>query len=294
MKSLKTLLFAFAGIALPTLVQAASPIRYVQISTNTLTRQSGTLVVQGANISTATISSMTLTNVSVTNVSVSSLTATDATINRSTATFGNIGTLIVSNPVSSFTITNAAISSATIQNATVAIATVTTSLSMNAQRILNQADGVASTDSASFGQVHLMQIPQFASETTGATTASTAFILFGSTLTITPTSASSKIAIFGVAPCNVGSATDGHSVALGVGRNGTALFTRAASPANFVTGGVSTALVTSLSFFYLDSPATTSATRYQLMMASGTGDTATCGATAGAGLSTFIMVMEVK
>lgn len=57
----KLFLIALAILA-PTLAHAFSPVRYVQISTNTLSRQSGTAVISGIDVSTITSSSTTLIN----------------------------------------------------------------------------------------------------------------------------------------------------------------------------------------------------------------------------------------
>ncbi len=84
--------------SLPGMAHAFSPVRNVQISTNTLTRQSGTAVIAGVDVSTATISSAT-----VTNLSVSSMTSTlpmsnrkitglsSGTVNTDAATYGQVG-----------------------------------------------------------------------------------------------------------------------------------------------------------------------------------------------------------
>ena len=186
------------------------------------------------------------------------------------------------------------ISSGTIRDFTVHRATVTTSLAMSGKKILNLADGTATTDAVAFGQLHLKQIPKFASEATGGSTTSSSFVSTGAVVSITPTSASSKIAIFGLAPCGVATSTDGHTASLGIARNGTELFSRSASPSVIVTGGQSSTHIIPLPIFFLDSPATTSATTYQLMIASGAGSTVNCGGVAGAGLNTYIMVMEVQ
>jgi len=235
---------AVAAIALaPTAAHSFSQVRQVQISTNTLTRQTGTAVIAGVDVTTATVSTATITSAAITNLAVSSMTTT---------------------------------------------------LPMSARKITGLADGTASTDAAAFGQVHFMQIPLFGSEATGGSTSSSSFIAFGSTITITPTSSASKIFVIGEAPCLVPTSTDGHTVALGIARNSVAIFSRNNSPGTMITGGTNSAHAVPIPIFYLDSPATTSATTYQLMLASGAGDTVTCGGATGTGLNSYIMAFEVK
>jgi hypothetical protein len=94
---------AVAVIALaPSLAHAFSAVRQVQISTNTLTRQTGTAVVAGIDVSTATISSGTITNATL---GVSSMTTTlpmsarkitglaNGSVSTDAAAFGQIPTI---------------------------------------------------------------------------------------------------------------------------------------------------------------------------------------------------------
>jgi hypothetical protein len=60
---MKKLLIALVLMLSCRMAHAVAPIRYVQISTGTLTRQTGTAVVAGINASTGTVSSMTITGV---------------------------------------------------------------------------------------------------------------------------------------------------------------------------------------------------------------------------------------
>lgn len=82
---LKRFLIFGAVILCPTLGSAAT-VRLVNISTNTLTRQLGSIYVGGANISTATVSSATITV-----ATIPTLTATTITVTTITPT-GIIGT----------------------------------------------------------------------------------------------------------------------------------------------------------------------------------------------------------
>jgi hypothetical protein len=154
------------------------------------------------------------------------------------------------------------------------------------KKITGLANGTAASDAAAFGQIHLASLPLFGSETTGGTTTSTSFVDKGATVTITPTSASSKILVFAVAP--VRNSAGAGVATLGVSRAGTDLVSTTNSP----TRAEGTSMQT-LSFFYLDSPATTSATIYQIRLASNGGNTASIGSSAATGAATFICVVEV-
>lgn len=92
---MRKLLAALVAILVPSLAHAFSPVRYVQISTNTLTRQSGTAVFTGLNVSTETISTSTVTNLTVSsNTMLSGATFYQgANIDFSSATQVNISTV---------------------------------------------------------------------------------------------------------------------------------------------------------------------------------------------------------
>ncbi len=166
-------------------------------------------------------------------------------------------------------------------------------LAMGAAKITGLLAGTTSTDAVNFSQLHLMQIPVFASETTGGSTTSSSFVTAGASASITPTSTSSKILIMGVATINVATSSESHTGHLGIARGGSQLFARAAAPTVQVTGGQSAAASFPHTIFYLDSPATTSSTTYQLMIASGAGSTVNMGAAVGAGIATYILLAEV-
>lgn len=166
-------------------------------------------------------------------------------------------------------------------------------IAMGAAKITGLADGTATTDASTYNQVHLRQIPVFGSETTGGTTTSATFVTGGASASITPTSTSSKILIIGVAMVNVQTSTDSHSGAMGIARAGNALYARTAAPNTQVTGGQTSAACFPHTLMYLDSPATTSSTTYQLMFASGAGSTVAFGGAAATGSSTFILLCEV-
>ena len=175
-------LFAAAVLILGMSAAAhATPIRYVQISTNTLPQQSGSINIQGATISTTTVSSATLTNATIGNATItsayipaistttiSSATITNATISTGKITTGTFTTATISTTtISSATITNAtvtgtatlgtanittgnittgsitsaAISTMTVSSATITQATVTSTATFNGAMALNGSAG---------------------------------------------------------------------------------------------------------------------------------------------------------
>lgn len=133
----------------------------------------------------------------------------------------------------------------------------------------------------------------FSSETTGGSTTSGTFVAMGASQSITPTSASSKILIIGVGFLTDDTSSDGHQAVLGLGRGGTAIWSRSGSPFRYHTGGTSATYGVSIPLFYLDSPATTASTTYQLMVASGAGSNILLGGAAATGVATYILLAEV-
>lgn len=71
--------FVFFGLT-ASLHAVGSPVRYVQISTNTLNKQSGNINIAGATISTATISSFTVTSEQITTSNITTATITNLTV----------------------------------------------------------------------------------------------------------------------------------------------------------------------------------------------------------------------
>lgn len=159
-------------------------------------------------------------------------------------------------------------------------------LKMGGNKITSLGNGTASTDAAAFGQVHMPSIPVFASETTGGSSTSTSFADKGATVSITPSSVSSKIAVWAVAPAN-GSAANTVTI-LGVSMAGTDLVTTTTSPCR--SQGTT---IQSLTFFYLSSPASTSSITYTVRMANNGTGTSNIGGSAATGAATQIMVWEV-
>lgn len=104
---MRKLLLLATIFCIPAVCQAAFPTRTVMISTNTITRQLGTSVIQGLNVSTTTVSSNTVTNQTVIN----------QTVTLSTFTSINTATFIPSLPISSATVNSITIGTTTISGA---------------------------------------------------------------------------------------------------------------------------------------------------------------------------------
>jgi hypothetical protein len=110
--------FIFAVLFLAPGLASAASTRLVQISTNTLTRQSGSIYVAGVDASSATISSGTVTNLTGTNVGISSMTTTlpmsnrkitglaNGTVSTDAAAFGQLSTAVFAVVCTSTTVTS--------------------------------------------------------------------------------------------------------------------------------------------------------------------------------------------
>lgn len=222
----KKLLMAATFVMGVSAIAEAVPVRYVQISSTTLTRQSGDIRISGANISTMTVSSATFTSISVSSITISSGSATEFSVRA---------------------------------------ATVTSSLSMSSKKISSLASGTASTDAVNLSQLHLMQVPVFATVTGSTSTSVTAsFVPTTLTATITPTSASSKIVVFASLQYSIASTTLGNNGFFTVFRGSTDI-SGGSNGTGYVTNLVSSASTPNdySAFTYVqDSPATTSATTY--------------------------------
>lgn len=246
---IKKLMVAALAVLAPSLVHAFSPSRSVMISTNTLSRQSGTAVIAGLNVSTSTISSATITATSITTGIATGLTITTMTASSSTVTNESIGTLQVS--------------SAAATNFIVSVATVTNSLSMNSRKIVNVGSATGTTDAPNYGQLGVLQTV-FCSVTTSSATSTTSFGTTNNTCTITPKFSTSRVAIYTSAVVVIANAS--NTLLASIFR-GTSDLGSGVAMANVG----STVTTFQLSFNYVDSPATTSATVYTVESKSATG-----------------------
>lgn len=175
---------------------AFSPVRYVQISTNTLTRQSGTAVIAGVDVSTMTVSSATITNMTVTGT-VSSITISSVTISTITS-------------VSSATISNLSVTTATIANLSVSTITLVSSATMTNIRVSSVTNS-ASTQLAGFQSYQLLYSSTVFDVSGSSTTALTGTMVPTRTaITFTPKRSTSqiKITISGDLWTNVGTTSE--------------------------------------------------------------------------------------
>ena len=223
-----------ALLLLSSVAHAFSPIRYVQISTNTLSQQSGAI-----NISSASISSATITIIP--SVTISSITISTASL------------------ISSATITNVTATTGTFTN--MSISSMTSTLPMSARKITGLANGTLSTDAAAFGQIFYFQAPVISSTTASFSTTSNSYQttnLPGAT--ITPTSATSRIKITMTGTMQVNAAT--HACIASLFRGNTDLSTGGNGFSNLQGQAFGTFTRTPVAISFIDSPLTASATTY--------------------------------
>lgn len=258
-------------------------------------------VAMSGDATMANTGALTIANSAITNAKVSSSAAIAlsklATTTASKAIVSDSGGLLSPSSVTSTEVGYLSGVTSAIQTQIGALlplagGTMSGLINMASHKITSLTNGSSAGDAVAFNQIHLMQIPLFASEVVGGSTSSTSLVAMGATVTITITSASSKILILAIAPVSANTSSDSQSAILGIARGGTQLFAASASPARLITGGNSSTFATTLTLPYLDSPATTGPTTYQLMLAS-SGNVALMGGAIGAGISTYIIVAEV-
>lgn len=147
-----------------------------------------------------------------------------------------------------------------------AITMSSSTIAMGANKITGLANGTASTDAAAFGQIKVFQTIMGTLSGSFSTTNNT-FTNTGLSVSITPTSASSKILIMVSGAILQG--TNTVDAYLTIARSTTNL----GGTNGFATAGSSTGYFP-VSMHYLDSPATTSSTTYNVQLRSLTNGTA--------------------
>ena len=193
---------------------------------------------------------------------------------QSVASVGTTGQVLTSNGASALPTWQSVSGSGTVNTGTIgqnAVYTGTTAvssgltMSMNSNKIINIANGTASTDAATFGQIKVIQAGiQTTSSTPVTTTSSTFTAATNQTVTITPSSSSNRIRIT--------VSTYGESDATGT--NLSVTLKRGSTELSGVTNGFATLnatagnIVAPISFTYIDSPASTSALTYQVFFRS--------------------------
>jgi len=186
------------------------------------------------------------------------VTSVSGTANQITSTGGTTPVLAIANPL-------------TLPGPVIAGGAI----AMNANKITGLANGTTSTDAAAFGQIPVFAAAvQTASQIQTTTTSSTFTAATGQSVTITPVSASHRVKV----TVSTQIATGSDRVRLTIKRNAVEL--SGASGFTDTTSAGATALATTISFSYIDSPATTSATTYQVFFRNNDNTTSiTCGST---------------
>lgn len=109
----------------------------------------------------------------------------------------------------------------------------------------------------------VLQVVQATYSTQTSTSSSTTYVDTGLSASITPSSSSSKILVFGTIPMRRGNGSV-FGAGLRIVRNSTSV--SVVSTGLFYSNTTSTDLSDTIPFSYLDSPATTSSTTYKLQM----------------------------
>ena len=215
--------------------------------------QAATLATVNGNVGSFTYSSITVNAkglITAASNGTAPVTSVSGTTNQITSTGGTTPVLAIANPV-------------TFPGAM----TAGGALAMSANKITGMANGTASTDAMAFGQFFgPFQADVQVTDTTNTTTNSSTFQNTALAASITPTSSSHRIkitinasfAVDSVAATTVTSTIKRGSTNIG----GTHGFAQSSGPASG-TGGLVT-----LSYSYIDSPATTSSTTYTMAVAS--------------------------
>ena len=154
-----------------------------------------------------------------------------------------------------------------------AAGSLTGALAMGSNKITGLANGTASTDAAAFGQVKYLQTI-LGNNHTAFTTTSATFVTSNCSATITPTSASNRVKITATFTVGVSGGTDTLQFTLARGTtdlsaSGNGFGEFAAANNNYST----------VSITFIDSPATTSATTYNVRVLIQGGNTAHIGNT---------------
>jgi hypothetical protein len=150
-------------------------------------------------------------------------------------------------------------------------------LSAQSHKIINLANGTASTDAAAVGQLAVVQTV-FASGATTSTGTSTSFTSTVNTASITPTSSSNRILIIASGAMDIVPVSNSEFYlslfrgATNLGSSSLGLYSVALAPS-----GATAELRTPATCTYVDSPATTSATTYTVYAASPQSQTWTYG-----------------
>jgi hypothetical protein len=140
-----------------------------------------------------------------------------------------------------------------------AVSNVDANASMGSNKITSLANGTASTDAAAFGQIKVLQTVFNTTTTQTNTTSSTFTACTNATVTITPTSSSNRVLVMVMGSF------------LGAGAQGNVTLKRGSTELSGQTGGMvrqDSATYVPVSLIWIDSPATTGSTVYQVFIRS--------------------------
>lgn len=264
----------------PAAARAAFPTQTVKISTNAITsRQQGTAVIAGLNVSTITASSVTITAATIGTLNVTSIPGlTVSTLNvTSSATLSHMtstGNVTFQNAASTFTLL-APLSTSSV------VAVGTTRMALH-----SKGNGAAPTWSYG-GQVVNVGTSTL---TTSSATTNTSFVRSGLAATVTPSLTSSSVTIGGFCSLSNSDPSSVNAYAT-LERNGTNLGNATLGMWSCNSGQVAaTRIDCQIPIYYIDSPATTSATTYEVYFRISGAGTATIN---NAGSSCFMWASEI-
>ncbi len=275
----KLLIGLLFGLGLCGTAHAVNPIYgTVRITTTTTISppvQNGSIFVasgtiQNVRFTTATLSNLTVstftvsTSFNASGIRLTNVSTPTAVTDASTKGYadslssGNTHYILNGTSLQSATFNVSSGTVTDLNTTTFGVSSMTSTLPMSNRKITGLASGTASTDGMAFGQLKVFQV-QCSSSVTQFTTTQNTFQNTNSTITFSPTSASSKITI--VAAAFLEGAAGGTNVT--IARNGTNILSSA--------GQMNSAINAPCTLLAWDNPATTSPTSYTVQIKSNTG-----------------------
>lgn len=168
-----------------------------------------------------------------------------------------------------FSVSSGSVGNFTATSSTMTSVTMKGTIQMGANKITGLANGTAATDAAAFGQIVSPFQPVQFTTTASSSTASTSFISTNLTAAITPTNATHRIKVTVTGVLTADSTSLSFQAYASISRNGTNL--GGANGFSSAAAIVTSAVVDNdypCSFSYIDSPATTSALTYTVIIRS--------------------------
>lgn len=193
--------------------------------------------------------------------------------------------------VSTISASSATFTSATIGN--LGVSSMTTTLPMSARKITGLANGTVATDAVALGQLAQLQASTQCTQTTQLTNGTSGYLTTGLTCTITPTTTASRVKINVTVPWQVNALiantdTD-NQLQMNLLRTSTQIF-ESGTLGNAFAVAVTQNALGSLSFTFIDSPATASAVTYTVQFRKVTPSAST--ARVPANSNTAVMILD--